>query len=95
MSRYVCNYSEVEKAAKLLDEAAQNMKSFTNHYSTYINVNLSQWEGVAKNSFSSSNDKQIEMMNSQAEYLESLGEFVKDASYKIKTKDEELTKLEI
>ena len=95
MSKYVCNYSEVTRAGKLLSEAAANMKSFTNKYSTTLNANLSKWEGPAKNSFSSSNDKQIEMMKSQAEYLELLGEFVKNASNQIKTQDEELAELDI
>ena len=95
MSRYVCNYNEVTKAGELLSEAAKNMKSFTNKYSTSINANLSHWKGAAKNSFSSSNDKQIEMMKSQAEYLELLGEFVKNASNKIDTQDKELAGLDI
>ena len=97
MNKYVCDYEQVNKAAKLLLDAAQNMKSCTNKYSKSINADLSKWEekGIAKTAFSSSNDRLVEMMNSYAEYLEALGEFVKDASKKIDAQDKELAEMNI
>ena len=95
MSRYVCDYKQVTNSGIKMCDAATKMRSAANKYSSGIDTNLAKWTGEAKDAFTSSNAKQIELMNAQAEYLEVLGEFMKKASNEIEKLDIELSSLEI
>ena len=95
MSKYVCDFDQVNSAGSKLCSTAAKMRSDASNYSSGIEASLSKWTGTAKDSFITSNAKQIELMNSQAEYLDSLGEFMKRAAKEIQDLDGELSTLEI
>lgn len=95
MSKYVCDYEQVKNAGRKLCEEAATLKSTVSKYFSGINSDMAKWTGVAKDSFNSSNDSQIELMNNEVEYLNSLGIFIKDAAQKIESLDNDLSKLEI
>lgn len=95
MSKYVCDFGQVESAGGKLVNAGNKLKNAASSYSSGIESNLSQWTGVAKDSFSSSNAEQVDAMNSQGSYLCKLGEFVKTAAKNIEQLDNELASLEI
>ena len=95
MSKYVCDFGQVTNAGGKLVNAGNKLKNTASSYSSGIESNLSQWTGVAKDSFSSSNASQVEAMNAQGTYLCQLGEFIKTAAKNIETLDNDLASLEI
>lgn len=95
MAKYVCDVEQVSSAGDKLCQAASEIKSAVSSYSSKIDGTLSSWSGKAKDSFSNTNAKQVSLANQQAEYLNSLGEFVKNAAQSIESLEGELAGLNI
>ena len=95
MAKYVCDYDQVTKIGENLCKSAEDVKTAVNTYSSSIESDLSSWTGVAKDSYSTTNNEQVQTTIKDAEYVNALGEFIKDASSQIQAKDEELAGLGI
>ena len=95
MAKYVCNTGVVCAYGASLCELASTMKGEINSYSSSISTELSSWSGEAKSSFDSSNTNQINASNTTFDYINSLGEFIKDAAKKIDELEENLAALTI
>ena len=95
MPKYVCDFSQVTAAGDKLVDAASEMMSSANQYSSKIKSDLSGWNGQAKASFSNQCDSLVSETVQKAEYIKSFGEFIKGASKSIQELDEQLATLSI
>ena len=95
MAKYVCDFAQVTATGEKLCQSAADVLSSVNTYAARIDGDLSSWSGSAKSSFESTNSSQIETARSDAEYINALGEFVKQASSSIQKVEEELANLTI
>ncbi len=95
MSKYICDYNAVMDAGSKLCDISKKINLESNKYYAGIDSDLANWTGVAKDSFTLSNNSQFEIMRYQASYLNALGEYVKKSSERIETLDSELSKMEI
>lgn len=95
MAQYVCDYGQVTAIGEKLCQAASELESAVNSYSSSIDGNLSSWTGVAKNNFASSNQAQVQASMSDAEYMRNLGEYIKEVSTQIQAVDDELASISI
>ena len=95
MSRYVCDFDQVDEQAKNLCETASNMEDAVSDYDSEIDSELAGWKGSAKTAFDSTNSEQITRAKSDAYNLDDLGQFIGEVSQNIRKIEEELAKLEI
>ena len=93
--KYVCDFSQVTSIGDQVCQSASDMASALNTYSSSISSDLSSWSGSAKSSFESSNNTHLQKSIAVANYVNSLGEFIKDASKCIETLEGELAALNI
>ena len=80
MAKYVCEFGSVISAGQSLIQAASDLTSATNNYSSKINSDLSGWEGTAKSSFMTQCTTQTEAALKKAQ------EIVRQKGYKIVVK---------
>lgn len=95
MAKYVCDFEAVTSAGEKICQAASDIDSSVSNYSSNIESDLSGWSGTAKSSFQSSNTQLVSTANENAEYINSLGKFIKKASESIEQLEEELASLSI
>lgn len=95
MAKFVCDFEQVTAIGEKLCDSASDVISSVSNYDSRIDGDLSPWSGSAKGSFESTNSSQIENARSDAEYINALGEFVKQASSSIQKVEEELANLTI
>lgn len=95
MAKYVCDFDQVKANGENLCQAGTVLSSAINNYSSGINRSLSTWSGDAATAFNESNSKQVETSLANAEYIHSLGEFVKEAAQSIENLENELASLTI
>ena len=95
MAKYVCDFSTVTAIGQELIDSASDMTSATSSYSSTIDSDLSKWEGMAKDSYKTTSDNQIEAANANAAEMESLGNFIKAASQAIEQLEGEIASMEI
>ena len=95
MSKYVCDFDEMEKQAKSLCDTASNMMDAVSDYGSEIDSNLAGWRGPAKNFFDSTNSQQISKTKNDAYNLDDIGSFINEVSYNVRKLEEELANLEI
>ena len=72
MAKYVCDFEEVYNTGVKLCQAAVDMATSLNTYSSSINSDLSTWKGNAKSAFDSTNKTQISTTREDARYINSL-----------------------
>lgn len=95
MAKYVCDFSEVNRIGNELCSLAEELKSYVNNYDSKVQGDLSSWDGAAKSAFIGQCTAQISIANSNAEMLNELGDFIKNASQSIEQLDDELASLDI
>ena len=95
MAKYVCDFDEVKSNGEKLCQIANELSSAINTYSSSIDSSLSTWQGSAAETFKQSNSKQVQTSTTNAKYINSLGEFVKQAAESIENLDNELASLSI
>ena len=95
MAQYICDYAQVTAIGEKLCQAASDLQSSVNSYSSKIDGDLSTWTGVAKNNFASSNQAQVQASLADAEYMKNLGEYIKEVSAQIQAVDDELASISI
>ncbi len=95
MAKYVCDFEQVYSTGEKICQAASELSAAISSYSSTIGSDLSTWNGSAKGSFESTNASQVQLANSNATYVNALGEFVKGASKSIQQLEEQLASLSI
>ena len=95
MAKFVCDYAQVTAAGEKLIQAASDLTTATNNYSSTITSDLSGWTGDAKNSFTTTCTAQVTAATEKAKYMNDFGEFIKSASQKIQALDDELASISI
>ena len=95
MSRYVCDFDEMEKQAKNLCDAASNMVTAVSDYGSQIDSDLAGWKGSAKIFFDSTNSQQISKTKNDAYNLDDLGSFINEVAQNVRKLEEDLARLEI
>jgi len=95
MAKYVCEFGSVISAGQSLIQAASDLTSATNNYSSKINSDLSGWEGTAKSSFMTQCTTQTEAALKKAQEIQAFGEFVVKAAQSIQELDESLASMSI
>lgn len=95
MEKYVCDFGAVTSAGEQICDAAKDIETAVNTYSSTIEKDLSSWDGDAKKSFETSDAKQVENTKTDATYINSLGEFVISCSKSIEALEDELAGLTI
>ena len=95
MAKYVCDFAQVKSNGEKLCQIASDLSSAVNNYSSSVQSTLSSWNGVAKTSFEGTNDGQVQESLANAQYINSLGEFVKSAADSIESLEGELAGLSI
>ena len=95
MAKYVCDFEQVTAIGEKICQAATDISSSVKTYSTSIDGDLSEWNGNAKDQFNTANTSLVSTATTDAEYVNSLGEFIKKASSSIQELEEELASLSI
>lgn len=95
MAQYICDYAQVTAIGEKLCQAASELESSINSYSSAVEGDLSNWTGVAKNNFANSNQAQVKASLIDAEYMKNLGEYIKEVSAQIQAVDDELASISI
>ena len=95
MAKFVCDFSQVTSIGEKLCTAATDIETSISGYASQIESDLSSWSGSAKSSFQTTCNSQVETAKASAEYINNLGEFIKQASQNIESLDGELAALEI
>ena len=95
MAKFVCDYEQVTSIGEKMCQAATDVSTSVSSYSSSIESDLSTWTGVAKESYQATNSDQAQLAMKDADYINSLGEFIKDASSQIQKLDDELAGLSI
>lgn len=95
MARYVCDFAQVRETGENLCRTAKDLTAAINSYSSEMDSALSKWSGSAQQSFESANLSKIKKATAVADYVNSLGEFVKSAAEQIEELETELASLTI
>ena len=95
MARYVCDFAQVRENGENLCSTAKDLTAAISSYSSEMDSALAKWSGDAQQSFDSANLDKIEEANAVADYVNSLGEFVKSAAEQIEKLETELASLTI
>ena len=95
MPKYVCDTEQVFSTGEKVCKAASDMSKTITNYSTNLESALSEWEGVAKKSFTNANQEQVAIAVKDASYVDSLGQFVKESAKAIADLESEISKLKI
>lgn len=95
MAKYVCDFATVSAVGQQLIDSAGEMNGAVTSYSSTIDSDLKEWEGVAKTSYKSTSDGQISVAKTNAQEMEALGTFIKAASEAIEKLETELAALQI
>ncbi len=90
MPKIVCDFEAVRQIGEQLKTVSSDMTSSTNTFKTKIADDLTSWTGDAKNEFSSTIDKEVEVANKNAEEVEKVATFIIEAATKIQDKETEL-----
>ena len=95
MAKYVCDFEQVYAAGEKVCQAASELSTAISNYSSHIDNDLSTWSGNAKGSFTTTNAEQVSLANSNAAYVNALGEFIKSSAKSIQSLEEQLSSLTI
>ena len=95
MAKYVCDYATVISAGQNLIQAANDLTSAANTYSSKITSDLSSWSGEAKAAFVTTCTSQVEDTLKKAQEISEFGEFVVKAAQSIQQLDDSLASLSI
>jgi len=95
VAKYVCDFAQVRANGEKLCQIASQLSSAINTYSSNIESSLSSWSGDASVAFQGSNSAQVKASLANAQYINSLGEFVKSAADSIESLEGELSGLSI
>jgi len=95
MAKYVCDYGAVVSAGQSLIQAASELTSATNNYSSKITSDLSTWSGEAKSAFMSQCESQVAATLQKAQTISEFGEFIVKAAQSIQELDDQLASLSI
>ncbi len=95
MAKYVCDFEQVYAAGEKVCQAASELSTAISNYSSHIDNDLSTWSGNAKGSFTTTNAEQVSLANTNAAYVNALGEFIKSSAKSIQSLEEQLSSLTI
>lgn len=90
MAKYVCDFDQVIAAGDKLCSTASEMTTAISNYSTKVTSDLSSWTGSAKGTFTSQCDTQIQLAQSNAQKMNSVGESIKKAAMSIQELETQL-----
>ena len=94
MAKLVCDFSQVTAIGEKLCTTASDISSSIDDYANQMDSDLTSWTGSAKNSFQTTSNGQVKIVKADAEYVNNLGGFIKQAAQNI-TLEEELANLDI
>lgn len=95
MAKYVCDVEQVYSIGEKVCQTASDINTSITNYSSRISSDLSTWSGTAKDAFTKTNETQVQTATADATYINELGEFIKDASKKIQSLEEQLAGMTI
>lgn len=95
MAKYVCDFDQVKACGEAICQSAGDLSSAISKYSSDIDSSLFGWEGKASNSFEQANSSEEQKSLSHSEYINSFGNFVKEAAKSIEDLESELAELSI
>lgn len=96
MAKYVCDFSKVNEIANNIIKSSDEMKASIDKYSSTLESSmLSQWSGVAKDSFDKANKNYVDCLIASSKSIEALGNFIKESSDAISAAESELSSLTI
>ena len=95
MAKLVCDFSQVTAIGEKLCTTASDISSSIDDYANQMDSDLTSWTGSAKNAFQTTSNGQVKIVKADAEYVNNLGGFIKQAAQNIETLEEELANLDI
>lgn len=95
MPKFVCDTDQVYSMGNKITQVANDMNTQVNGYSSRIESDLSGWNGKAKTTFISSNEKQVQTAQDDIIYLTELGEFIMKSAQEIQKMEEQLASMSI
>ena len=95
MAKYVCDYETVKSTASKLESYAVTMEGELTNYISNINNSTSNWSGVTKENFITSNNNQINTIKNNINQIRALSEFMRKAADTIESTDQSLASLSI
>ena len=95
MAKYVCDFAQVTAAGEKVCQAATELTTAISNYSSRIDGDLASWNGNAKGTFTTTNAEQVKLANTNAAYMNALGEFIKQSAKSIQQLEEQLSSLSI
>ena len=95
MAKFVCDTDEVSTIGDNISKAASDISAAIKNYSNNSENALSGWDGVAKKSFLTANNEHVKVANSDSEFIDALGKFVKESAQAIDELEGELSNLKI
>lgn len=95
MAKYVCDFDVVTSVGSKMCDISSNINTSISTYSSTIDKDLSSWEGNAKSSFETTNNKEIETAKEVATFVNEKGEYILKVAQSIEALESELASLTI
>lgn len=95
MTKFVCDYAQVNSIGNKLLEASNSLIESANRYNSSIDGSLSSWTGNTKTTFVSQSNAQVDKVLAKAKYISSFGEFIINSARSIQELDDDLANINI